>query len=399
MRSPPHLSAGIISILLLCAGTLVFDVYVGSLENRYVNALAPLGLIQTINGIALQQAAVQRPDLLLVYGSSDVMMADTPYNAKHFFATYPTGFTVFQVANLGTSSLNIAQYIAAIDSDLHGKKIVISVSPANFFIGNFYGKNFSPICANKLIFSTHLSMRLKIDTARRMNHYEDTLQNDPLLRFAIVQLTGTSMTNRVLYVLSWPLGELHILIMRFQEHAEIMFYLQSHPVDPDVKKIPQKIDWSTTLAGALADQKGHTGSNPFGIEDDHWAKYQYLMNNSVPAGSGDADFIRLIKTYPEWGDLDILQRVLQERGAQPLILSRPMNVHLWEAMGVSEQAQNSYYAKLHKTINQQFSLLVDLHQYGRDIYFSTDQYSHTSREGWVYIDQILDAFYHGQLHP
>ena len=399
MKSTVHIRAGIVSILLLCAGMIGFDAYGRSLENRYINALAPLDINQTINGIALQQAALQRPDLLLFYGSSDVMMTDTPYNAQRFFATYPTGFTVFQVANLGISSLNIAQYIAALGPDLRGKKVVVSISPANFFIGNFYGKNFSTLCASKLVFSTHLSTELKVDAAKRMSRYEDTLQNNPILRFAVVQLTGTSKANRLLYLLSWPLGELHILIMQLQEHAEIVLYLHSHPIDLNIKKIPQTIDWPTTLTTALADQKEHTSSNSFGIEDDHWAKYQYLVNNPIAAGSGDADFMRLVRSYPEWGDLELLQRVLQEEGAEPLILSRPMNVHLWEALGVSEQAQNTYYVKLNKTINQQHMLLVDFHQYGRDIYFSTDQYSHTSRDGWVYIDQTLDAFYHGQLKP
>ncbi len=76
-----------------------------------------------------------------------------------------------------------------------------------------------------------------------------------------------------------------------------------------------------------------------------------------------------------------------------------MNVHLWEALGVSEQAQNIYYGKLNKIVNRYHMPLVDYQQYGTDIYFSIDQSSHTSREGWVYVDQILDSFYHGQLQP
>jgi poly-D-alanine transfer protein DltD len=43
--------------------------------------------------------------------------------------------------------------------------------------------------------------------------------------------------------------------------------------------------------------------------------------------------------------------------------------------------------------------LIDFQQYGTDTYFSTDQYSHTSGYGWVYVDQALDNFFHGRIGP
>ncbi len=57
MRATSHLHAGLVSILILIMGLIGFDLYARSLEGRYVNALAPLDLTQTINGIALQRAA------------------------------------------------------------------------------------------------------------------------------------------------------------------------------------------------------------------------------------------------------------------------------------------------------------------------------------------------------
>ncbi len=399
MRAASHLHAGLVSILILIMGLIGLDIYARSLEQRYVNALAPLDLTQTINGIALQRAALNQPDLLPVYGSSELSMISTSNDADKFFATYPTGFTVLQVANLGISSLNMAQDLAALGPELRGKKIVISFSPASFMIGDFYAENFSPLHAYEMIFSPYLSIPLKIDAAKRMVDFPNTLQNNSFLHFAIIQLTSTSRANRILYDLSWPFGELQIMTMRLQDHAEVVLYLWSHPINPNVQKIPQTIDWSAALSAALAEQKQHTLNNPFGIEEDHWEKYQYLLTESIPAGSQDAYFTRLIKSYPEWGDLDILLRVIQEMGAQPLILSRPMNVHLWEALGVSEQVQSIYYVKLHKIVDHYKAPLVDFQQYGTDTYFSTDQYSHTSGYGWVYVDQALDNFFHGRIEP
>ena len=218
---------------MIILGLIGLDLYPRSLEGRYVNALAPLDLTQTINGIALQRAALYQSDLLPVYGSSEITIIDTPYDAEKFFATYPTGFTVFQVANLGAASLTMAQDLAALGPDLHGKKIVISFSPTTFTMSelpqDYYAGNFSPLHAYEMIFSPYLSSALKIDAAKRMLDFPATLQNESFLDFAIIQLTSTSRANRILYDLSWPLGELQIMTMRLQDHAEVVSYLWSHP--------------------------------------------------------------------------------------------------------------------------------------------------------------------------
>jgi len=85
-------------------------------------------------------------------------------------------------------------------------------------------------------------------------------------------------------------------------------------------------------------------------------------------------------------------------GARPLILSRPVNGRYWEALGVSEQAQNAYYLELRAVVEPYHMTLVDYQQHTNDIYFSNDKFSHTSRYGWVYVDQTLDEFFHGNLH-
>ena len=249
-----------------------------------------------------------------------------------------------------------------------------------------------------MIFSPYLSMALKIDAAKRMLDFPGTLQNDPFLQFSVIQITRISRVDRVLYYLSWPLGELQIMAMRLQDHAEVMLYLWSHPINPNVKKIPQTIDWSAAFSTALAEQKQHTLSNSLGVEDEDWWWYQHVVTKPIPAGSADKDFINRVKAHPEWTDLNILLGVLQELDAQPLILSRPMNVHLWEALGVSEQAQNIYYVKLNELVNQYQMPLVDYQKDGTDIYFSIDIGAHTSRYGWVYVDQTLDEFFHDHLH-
>ncbi len=402
MNRKPHLTAGVISFIILVAVMVGFNFYAESLESRYINALGPLDLQQTRNGSALQRAAFQQSDLLPVYGSSEITMIETGYQANIFFSTYPTGFTAFDIANLGMSSISMAQNLAALGPALKGKKVVISITPAPFSMGalseQYYAGNYTRLHAYEMIFSPYLNMDTKSAAARRMLEFPSTLQADPFMRLALAALNNLSLPTRMFYYIAWPFGELQAIVMRLQDHAAVIAYLQAHSINPDIQHEPRAIDWSGTLTAALEEQKMHTLNNPYGVEDTKWKNYENLLSSPIVPGSGDNRFIRYVQGAREWDDLKILLSVLQELGAKPLILSRPMNIHLWEALGVSEQAQNTFYTKLHDVTGPYNVLVIDYREYGTDIYFSIDQASHTSRKGWVYVDQTLDNFFHGRIH-
>jgi len=404
MKRMPHLTAAIISLVVLTMALIGFNSYAQSLEQQYVNALAPLDLPQALNGSALQRAALSKPDLLPVYGSSEMLVNGGPYETEKFFATYPTGFTIINISSEGASSLTVAQNLAALGPDLKGKKVVISFTPMLFtsivLSRYYYAGNYLSLHAYGLIFSPYLSMQLKSAAAQRMLDYPNTLQGDPILRFALKHLADSSIHSRFLYVIIWPLGELQTEVMRLQDHAEVVLYILGHRINPNVQRVPQRIDWANDLLSARAEQKLQTLSNPYGIEDTVWNHAQIRsMVLPLDPGSGDAGFLQFLKNSKEWPDFKILLGVLRELGAEPLILSRPINVHIWQAQGVSEQAQNIYYIKLNDIVNQYHMPLVDYQQYGTDIYFSIDPGSHSSPEGWVYVDQTLDDFFHGRIEP
>jgi len=401
MKRTPHLTAGIISVIILVAGMFGFNFYAESLESKYINALAPLDIQQARNGSALQRAAIQQPDLLPVYGSSEITMVDTNYQANIFFRDYPTGFAVIDVANLGMSSITMAQNLVALGPALKGRKVVISITPAPFTMGalseQYYAGNYTRLHAYELIFSPYLSLDVKSAAAKRMLDFPSTLQADPFLKLTLSALNKPSLLTRAFYFIAWPFGELQTIVMNLQDHAAVLAYLNSHSLSPDVQHQPQTIDWNSTLAAASAEQKQHTLNNQYGVEDTKWKNYEPLLSKPIVPGSGDKRFIRDVQSAREWDDLKILLSVLQELDAQPLILSRPMNVHLWEALGVSEQAQNNFYTKLHEVTAPYDVQVIDYREYGTDIYFSIDQAAHTSRKGWVYVDQTLDDFYHDRL--
>ncbi len=383
-----------------------FNTYAVQLEGRYANALVPLNLEQTLVGTAVQRAALQKSDILPVFGSSELILLPTPYQADKFFAKYPTGFTVMDVAGLGVLSITMSQDLAALGPDLRGKKIVLSIMPGSFFLTkrnlinnnpeHDFAMNFSRLHAYETIFSPQLSYGVKNQIAARILQFPDAIKADPFLVFCLQTTAATSITKRPLYYLLWPLGELQIQILNLQDHYEVVSYIWSHHLDPNIKMVPQTIDWNKEHSDALAEQKLNTNNNPYAVENSLWW-YFAKINLPQPPGSEDSAYTKNLLNSAEWSDFKVLLMVLQQLGAEPLIVSRPLNTPLWEVLGVSEPAQKIFYTKLHSTVDPFGFQLLDLRQYDQDRYFSIDQGSHTSREGWVYIDQILDDFYHGRI--
>lgn len=399
MKPPaPHLFPASLALLVLGAVLLAGDHYVTVLDRRFIHAFASSPSSQARQGIALQKVSFQQPGLLPVYGSSELIKLKTPYSALKFFDGAPTGFQVIEFARGGATSLDIAQDIASLGPDIRGKKVVISFTPSMFIDSavapGYYAGDFSLLHANGLVFSPYLSMDLKRQVAARMLEYPATLQKDDLLRFALNSLAAHTPADDFLYSLALPLGELNTTVIRAQDEWEMLSTIASlPPSNPTVQSHPRSIDWKAVAALATAEAKIASSSNPYGVDNALWAwKYPYF--HPRPPGSGDRRFLAHLAASKEWDDFNILLEVLHELGAQPLILSRPLNGPLYEAEGVSKEARAVYYARLEQAAQAYGFPVVDFKEHDLDPLFSIDIDSHTSHKGWVYVDQSLDNFYH-----
>ncbi len=399
----PHLFSGLLTLLIVSGLLAGGGAYARSLELGYVHGLDPLRLPQADVGSALQQAALEQPDLLVVYGSSELLGESSPYQASRFFQTYPTGFDVYPIAVSGAALLDTAQDLAAVGPELHGKKVVFSFTPSTFYDRGVdpqgYAADFSRLHANALIFNPSLSLETRRIAASRMEQYPDTLKDDPLLQFAIQQLACGCTQGFYLYDLSFPLGQLQTGIIRMQDHWEVLNIIRDRTgLNPQIVRKPASIDWQAALARSIEIQKSLSSNNPYGVENGEWANtYSKLVAVSPSTGGEDARFLQNLNISKEWTDFDLVLRILKEEGAQPLILSRPFDGPLINAMGLSWQARQTYYLKLQDTVSRYGFAFVDYANHDGDLYFSIDQGSHPGRPGWVFVDLVLDQFYHGRL--
>ncbi len=398
----PHLGPALAAVLLLIAGLAAGSLIVQAVVRQHLHALAATRLSEIIKGSVIQRSAAQQPDLLLVYGSSEMIYHGGAYGADVIFSNCPTGFIPFEIEHNGATSLMTAQAIASLGETLRGKKVVISFTPAMFHAltadKQAYVSLFSHLHANELAFSSTISWETKQLAAGRMREYPKTLKSDPVLNFALAQLADDTWPSRVLYYATWPLGKLQTTIIELQDEWAVLQAIWAQPNLPsDQPCQPAALNWPQLEAQARQEHAASANNNPYGIDNEFWLGLQDRMGQKIDANAGQA-FIDDMQQSAEWLDLEILLRTLTELGARPLLLSRPINGTYWTALGVSAQTrQTIYYDRLRQLAQRYHVPVVDYQDHDTDKYFNVDPTSHTSRLGWVYVDQTLDAFYHDTL--
>jgi D-alanine transfer protein len=374
----PHLYSALIACTLtaaiLCSGRLL-AMY---LEERTIHSTAPRDFFIKNQGLAFERTAARAPDILLLYGSSE-LIDPIPNRASDFFRKEPTGFEVCPVGKAGTTSLIILQKLGALGSVLHGRKVAISLSPSSFLTPavkpDFYAANFSLAAASGTLFGNALDLNLKTEIAKRMLQFPDTLGKDGLLGIAASCLASGRPLDRVVLMAMWPLGKLQNIILDLQDHFEALVYILSRG-----KPVP---NWLRPLSSHGTHL--HKASAGSGRE-----RPTESLDTIYPAK--DMAFRARVATASEWTDLDLLFRTLTELRSRPLILSMPIDPYV--APGVSRSAHEVYYDRMRKLARRYHFPLVEFEDHDADPTFLIARREHPTPKGWMYYNRALDNFFH-----
>jgi len=366
------------------------------LEERYVNALSADLSEPKLQGVALQKHAFDQPDLLVLYGSSE-LAKEMPNNAAQFFEDYPTGFRVFRVGQPGSASLLILQKIAAVGANIEGKKVAFSISPGWFFTEVFdpkyYEGNFSILQAYEFAFNGTLSRGLKRDIARRMLMYPKTLENEWLLDSALRHLAGETLKDRALYAFLWPLGRLQIAVGRAQDHFEAVLHIiaEDETLQGNSQPAPKHahpLNWADLRKRAAKLATNIISTKRKEVAQKRAKRARDRSPNPTPT------FVQTVAKAGEWTDFELLLRTFREAGAQPLLLSMPVEDIRLEVYGVSTEVRSAYLRRLDALAAQYHAPLDDFRDHQDDPGFLVDFLDHLSPDGWLYYDKALDDFYH-----
>ena len=354
-------------------------------ENRYIHSFADEFGDLKLQGVALQKTAFTQPDLLVIYGSSE-LLSSVHGKASDFFEEYPTGFRAFPVGKQGAASLPIMQKIASLGRYVEGRKVAFTISPGYFLSEkvnvDYYEGNFSPLQAMELAFSTHLSADLKRTAARRMIEYPETLEGNWTLDYGVRRLAGGTFLDSALFAAVWPLGKLANAVGRAQDHIEAGLKIAENIEErnPKPHRIPG-LNWKEILRRTSVKVKTQRPPIP-------------PLLTKRPKGTRDADFLRILKEADEWEDFELLLRTLKEMHAEALLLSMPLHGPELEVTGVSAEARKAYGEELSRLAEKYGVQLLYFSQYENDPTFFADNSDHPSERGWMLFNKVLDDFYH-----
>ena len=131
-----HLFAGLIALGLSGMVLIGGEMAIIHLEHATVLSTAPdLSLLKN-QGLAFQRAAARAPNVLPIYGSSELLVPAVPEKGNNFFRAAPTGFQLSPLGGGGANPLIMLQKVGSLGSDLRRKKLAISLSPGWFLTPN-----------------------------------------------------------------------------------------------------------------------------------------------------------------------------------------------------------------------------------------------------------------------
>jgi D-alanine transfer protein len=383
----PHLFSGLIASGLVAAVLLAGEVVAVHREHATIHATAPELFALKNQGMAFQRAAARAPNVLLLYGSSELTAVPVPERANIFFRTAPTGFQVSPVGAGGMPPLIISEKVAALGSDLRGKKLAISLSPGLTAHPGLraYEGNFSLMAASETVFGTALDFRLKRQFASRMLECPSTLKKNPLLGFAVRRLASHRWPDHAVFWALWPIGELQNAVLELQDHFTASNYIR-HKIKPAPQQYPEAIDWPKLIAKVSALQA---------TDDDKTTRSSSLAEQIAPS-SREVEFRTRMDEGEGWIEFELLLRTLASVRARPLLLSMPMAGEFYDQTGISRSARESYYKRLRTLAQRYHFALVEFKGHDEDAAFLYRHASHLTAKGWIYYDRALDDFFHGR---
>ncbi|HEY7026965.1 MAG TPA: D-alanyl-lipoteichoic acid biosynthesis protein DltD [Gemmatimonadales bacterium] len=404
LKRAPHLTALVVMLGLASLGLAGFTFYVRGVARHAIHHFANAQTDSKILGVTIIREAFRHPDILPDFGSSEMIRGrGRPFYGPAFFANAPTGFVLFPVADLGATPLAELLRVAAAGPDLRGKRLIISFTP-QVFIGKghdrfdqMYRGNFSPLQATVLAFSNDLSPALARDLTLQLLKHAATIRHELLLRAALNARASNTRLGQATYFALYPLGMIQEGFYRIADDFLVWRTLSDlKEKDRPPRTTGEALNWTMLADSADRYTRAHASGNQWGIEDKFFAQHGRYFLKQKGAKDSTEWLANLGEGYG-WPELDLLLRLLKERGAKPLVVTMPKHGLFDEFAGLSASVRSHYYDKFSAAVAPYGFPVETFQAYDTVKYFLNDPDSHMSPKGWFRYDQLVNAFYHDSL--
>jgi D-alanine transfer protein len=254
-----------------------------------------------------------------------------------------------------------------------------------------YRKNFSPIQAYELVYTSPLSPALKQRAARRLLALGAPGTDDPVLRAALQSLSDDNLWGRTRYCALWPLGRLRLETLRLHDDMEVLKLASHKRLTPRARPTPQgpPPDWGQLLVAAEIQAFARSTTNEFGMNDSYYTRFvaprlEQLRNSST----GDSWL-----SSSEYDDLELVISTLKELHVRPLVISLPIMGKYYDFKGHPAADRRAYYDRIRSLAQRGGYPLADFGTKEYEMGFMRDPW-HPGWKGAVQLAQAIDQFYH-----
>ncbi len=101
----------------------------------------------------------------------------------------------------------------------------------------------------------------------------------------------------------------------------------------------------------------------------------------------------------EWTDFELLLDTLEALEANPVVISIPIPVQFSSRRVITPETRAYYYSPVESMCRERGFPVVTFADHDRDADFSVGNTGHPTAKGWLYIDHVLDEFFHGRIAP
>ena len=390
-----HVHAALLAMTIVAVLVMSVPKALSALGSRGLDKLLLVHSSQKDMGTLLQRLAFENPNILPVYGSSELTRPE-PNRADQFFANAPTGFKVCPVGAAGNTTLMMAQKLAAQGSTLNDRKLVMMLSCSWFrrdaIPADNYKGGFSIAQAMKIMLDGQLDPDIRRRLAERMLDYPETLKDQPALA-ACVRQAAKPAGGLAAWLIASQRSLLyfqHTSLAIEDDLGTLMSIGGTGEVEPPLKiATSNPLSWDLILADA--EKYAHP---PYGKPAN---PKDYVRNS--PPGSRDRSFIDGFghDSYKEWSDFELLLDTLKYLHAKPMIIAIPLDGPFEEAAGTTKEALYYYYNRLEKLCAARGFPLQHFPDHDKDQVFVIDHGAHLTGKGWLYVNHLLDDFYHDRL--
>ena len=407
---PTHLLAALVAVLGMAAVVAAVPQLMAAFGKQGLNALLTEPAMQKDMGTLLQSMGISDPAMLPVFGSSELTWR-IDNRADRFFASAPTGFQICPVGGPGNTTLMMAEKIAAQGALMKDRKLVILLSCSWFRRAALpapdYAGNFSPSQATNILLGGSLDNDVRRRLAARMLDYPDTLKESPSLSATSRALVAATPLSTWLAWSQSPLLRLQQAAMAIEDNLGTALSLMIQK-DKDKKKDADK-DTDTDPAKPKDNYSPDTPIRVAVTQPFSWDKVIARAHEFAPEvkpmpqtrkpGAADDGFIAGFANAREWDDFELLLDTCKSLQAEPLVIAIPLDGAYENSHGVSSRGRDYYYNRLGDACNARGFRLMHFNDHDLDTEFVINHSSHLSGKGWIFIDRLLDDFYHNRLPP